>query len=69
MSRVCHYKDRWGITLHEMLHGVDEGVVDIDGAYGYEEVVKLSAYEAIRNADNYALYVNGELLLCILCVV
>lgn len=62
LAEECHAQDQATTSLHEFTHapGVYEpGTEDL--GYGYDAATKLSAKDALNNADSYALYANGEL--------
>ncbi|KAK2746635.1 hypothetical protein FQN57_002979 [Myotisia sp. PD_48] len=53
----CRQQDQGYTVLHEMTHA--QGVVSPycqDHAYGYDAIRRLSAGQAIQNADTYSLY-------------
>lgn len=60
LSSSCHAQDQATTTLHEFTHA--PGVYSPgtqDYGYGYQAATALSAYQALNNADSYALYANG----------
>lgn len=60
LTRSCHAQDQATTTLHEFTHA--PGVYSPgtqDYGYGYQAAISLSAYQALNNADSYALYANG----------
>ncbi|KAI1910122.1 ammonium transporter [Ophidiomyces ophidiicola] len=61
LSRSCHAQDQATTTLHEFTHnpGVYQPFCQ-DNAYGYENCRRLSAQQALNNADSYALFANGK---------
>jgi deuterolysin len=63
LSKSCHAQDQATTTLHEFTHapGVYSPGTD-DLGYGYGAAMALSAKEALKNADTYALFANGMLL-------
>jgi len=56
-SSQCHEQSQATNTLHETTHAVF-GTKDV--AYGYSAITRLSAAQAVVNADTYALYATGE---------
>lgn len=63
LAQRCHGQSQATTTLHEFTHapGVFQPSTR-DLGYGYEAATSLSTEEALRNADNYALYANGKYL-------
>lgn len=60
MTNSCHAQDQATTTLHEFTHApavYSPGTEDY--GYGYQAATALSAYQALNNADSYALYANG----------
>ena len=58
LTRTCHAQDQATTTLHETTHLTQiQGTQDL--GYGYAAVTRLSAAQATRNADTFALYANG----------
>lgn len=60
-ATTCHEQDQPTTSLHEFTHapGVySPGTEDL--AYGYSAATSLNSSQAVLNADNYALYANGE---------
>ncbi|KAA8642049.1 hypothetical protein EYZ11_005587 [Aspergillus tanneri] len=65
LADQCHAQDQATTSLHEFTHapGVYEpGTEDL--GYGYDAATKLSAKDALNNADTYALYANAIALSC-----
>ena len=65
LSRQCGQQDQTTTTLHEFTHA--PGVFapgTQDFAYGLAAATKLSASQAVLNADSYALYANAVLNSC-----
>lgn len=63
LTDVCFDEDQATTTLHEFTHA--DSVYSPptnDSAYGYDLAIGLSADKALVNADSYALFANGELL-------
>jgi deuterolysin len=64
LSGQCHAQDQATTVLHEETHApavYSPGTQD--NGYGYSAASSLSAARALANADSYALYANGMLLL------
>jgi hypothetical protein len=62
LASSCHAQDQATTVLHEETHapGVySPGTQDL--GYGYAAATRLSASQALNNADTYALYANGKL--------
>ncbi|KND89976.1 Neutral protease 2 [Tolypocladium ophioglossoides CBS 100239] len=59
----CHAKSQATSFLHETTHIRAVAGTD-DVAYGYDDLRKLSAEDAIRNADTFALFANAVDLGC-----
>jgi deuterolysin len=60
LASTCHGQDQATTALHEETHapGVySPGTQDL--GYGYSAATRLSASQALNNADSYALYANG----------
>lgn len=66
ISSTCHGQDQATTVLHEETHapGVYSPGTD-DLGYGYAAATRLSASQALNNADSYALYANGKFESCI----
>lgn len=63
LTDQCHNQDRANTLVHEMTHA--PGVYSPhcrDYAYGYKPSTALPVNMALLNADNFALYANGECL-------
>jgi deuterolysin len=62
LTGTCYAQDQATTTLHEFTHapGVYSPGTD-DLGYGYDAATRLSASQALNNADSYALYANGML--------
>ncbi|KAE8378670.1 neutral protease 2-like protein [Aspergillus bertholletiae] len=61
----CHAQDQATTTLHEFTHApavYSPGTQD--NGYGYAAATALSAYQALNNADSYALFANAVYLNC-----
>jgi deuterolysin len=61
LASTCHGQDQATTALHEETHapGVySPGTQDL--GYGYSAATRLSASQALNNADSYALYANGK---------
>ena len=61
-TTACRQQDQATTALHEFTHA--PGVFSPgtqDYAYGYSASTRLSVTQALRNADTYALYTNGEI--------
>ncbi|KAG9877499.1 hypothetical protein KCU94_g22045, partial [Aureobasidium melanogenum] len=56
----CHDQDQATTVLHEETHapGVYSPGTE-DNGYGYSAATSLSSYDAVLNADSYALYANA----------
>jgi deuterolysin len=68
LTTKCHAQDQTTTTIHEMTHApgtYSPGTQD--NGYGYAAATALSSSRAVLNADSYALYANGMLLLDIVC--
>ncbi|KAF2867702.1 neutral protease 2-like protein [Massariosphaeria phaeospora] len=65
LTSTCHGQDQATTVLHEETHapGVYSPGTD-DFAYGYSASTRLSASQALLNADSYALYANAINLNC-----
>lgn len=64
LSRQCHAQDQATTVLHEETHApavYSPGTED--NGYGYSAATALSSSRAVGNADSYALYANGKLIL------
>jgi deuterolysin len=62
LASQCHGQDQATTVLHEETHAnsvYSPGTDDL--GYGYAAATKLSANQALNNADSYALYANGML--------
>ena len=60
LSSRCREQDQTTTILHEFTHAPGVfGTGTQDLAYGYAAAVQLSARQALRNADTYALFANG----------
>ena len=58
LTRTCHAQDQATTTLHETTHlSQIKGTQDL--AYGDAAAKRLSASQALNNADTFALYANG----------
>lgn len=63
MASACHAKSQATTFIHETTHL--RAVADTDDlAYGYDDLRKLGAGDAIRNADTFALFANAVALGC-----
>ncbi|PNY29926.1 Neutral protease 2 [Tolypocladium capitatum] len=63
VANTCHTKSQATSFLHETTHlRAVAGTEDL--AYGYDDLRKLSAEDAIRNADTFALFANAVDLGC-----
>ncbi|POR34938.1 Neutral protease 2 [Tolypocladium paradoxum] len=62
-ANKCHAKSQATTFLHETTHLRTVGDTD-DVAYGYHNLRKLSAEDAMRNADTFALFANAVELGC-----
>jgi deuterolysin len=61
LASTCHGQDQATTVLHEETHApavYSPGTDDL--GYGYSAATRLSASQALLNADSYALYANGE---------
>jgi hypothetical protein len=59
LTKSCHAQDQATTTLHEVTHlSQIKGTQDL--GYGYSAAIRLSATQALNNADSYALFANGE---------
>ena len=57
----CHGQDQATTTLHEFTHASEVYAPNtVDFAYGYAGIRALEAEEAVRNADSFALFANGQ---------
>ncbi|KAF2014844.1 hypothetical protein BU24DRAFT_442081 [Aaosphaeria arxii CBS 175.79] len=65
LASQCHGQDKATTVLHEETHapGVYSPGTD-DLAYGFAAASRLSASQALNNADSYALYANAINLNC-----
>lgn len=65
LASSCHAQDQATTVLHEETHapGVYSPGTD-DLGYGYAAATRLSASQALNNADSYALYANAIYLNC-----
>ncbi|CBF73605.1 hypothetical protein AN7962.2 [Aspergillus nidulans FGSC A4] len=65
LTGTCYAQDQATTTLHEFTHapGVYSPGTD-DLGYGYDAATRLSASQALNNADSYALYANAVYLGC-----
>lgn len=64
LASSCHAQDQATTALHEETHATSvysPGTQDL--GYGYSAATALSANQALNNADSYALYANGKLIL------
>jgi deuterolysin len=62
LSGTCYGQDRATTVLHESTHA--PGVYSpgtVDNAYGYSASIRLTASQALANADSYALFASGML--------
>ncbi|KAH8682613.1 neutral protease [Xylariales sp. PMI_506] len=58
LTKTCHAQDQATTTLHETTHlSQIKGTQDL--GYGYAAAVRLSAAQALNNADSYALFANA----------
>jgi deuterolysin len=60
LSGTCYGQDRATTVLHESTHA--PGVFSpgtVDNAYGYTASIRLTAAQALANADSYALFASG----------
>ncbi|KAI0121180.1 deuterolysin metalloprotease [Xylariales sp. AK1849] len=58
LTKTCHAQDQATTTLHEVTHLTQiKGTQDL--GYGYSAATKLSASQALNNADSYALFANA----------
>lgn len=60
LTRTCYGQDQATTVLHESTHA--PGVYSpgtVDNAYGYSASTRLSASQALINADSYALFAGG----------
>ncbi|KAK6074053.1 Neutral protease 2-like protein [Seiridium cupressi] len=58
LTKTCHAQDQATTTLHEVTHLTQIKGTD-DLGYGYSAATKLSASQALNNADSYALFANA----------
>ncbi|KAL9620128.1 MAG: hypothetical protein Q9160_005334 [Pyrenula sp. 1 TL-2023] len=61
LTRTCHAQDLTTTIIHEFTHAL-AGTQDY--AYGYNAAIRLSAAQAVANADTYALYSNAIYVGC-----
>ncbi|ERF75064.1 hypothetical protein EPUS_04846 [Endocarpon pusillum Z07020] len=65
LSTRCRDQDQTTTILHEFTHAPGVfGVGTQDFAYGYAASVQLTARQALRNADTYALFANAVINNC-----
>ncbi|KAI1850876.1 hypothetical protein JX265_004930 [Neoarthrinium moseri] len=58
LTKSCHAQDQATTTLHEVTHlSQIKGTQDL--GYGYSAATRLSASQALNNADSYALFANA----------
>jgi deuterolysin len=60
LSGTCYGQDKATTVLHESTHA--PGVYSpgtVDNAYGYSAAIRLTASQALVNADSYALFASG----------
>ncbi|ETS73211.1 Neutral protease 2 [Pestalotiopsis fici W106-1] len=58
LTKSCHAQDQATTTLHEVTHlSQIKGTQDL--GYGYSAAIRLSATQALNNADSYALFANA----------
>ncbi|KAF2123099.1 neutral protease 2-like protein [Lophiotrema nucula] len=65
LASSCHAQDQATTVLHEETHApavYSPGTDDL--GYGYDAATRLSASQALNNADSYALYANAIYLNC-----
>lgn len=60
LASRCHGQDQATTTLHETTH-LNQIKGTQDYGYGYSVATQLTTQQALNNADNYALFANGEL--------
>lgn len=65
LTKTCHAQDQATTTLHEVTH-LSQIKATQDLGYGYSAATKLSASQALNNADSYALFANGMLTLVLI---
>jgi deuterolysin len=59
LTKSCHAQDQATTTLHETTHLTQiKGTQDL--GYGYSAAIRLTAAQALNNADSYALFANGK---------
>lgn len=61
LSTQCHDQDQATTTLHETTH-LSQIKGTQDNGYGYSAIQGLSSAQSLNNADSYALFANGMLL-------
>lgn len=58
LTDSCHTGDRASVMVHESTH-LKEVMKTADLAYGYDGIRRLSAEEALRNADSYTYFAHS----------